>query len=67
MNIHIKSVTILRGHGTDDISIETDLPSGVYPFTGNAFVKLYVAHGLAEKYITENFPDTKFNLIDMRG
>lgn len=53
--IDVGKITVLSGFGTDKIIIETDLPNGIYPYTGNATVTLEVARGTGIDYVRKQF------------
>jgi len=60
----ILSATCIRGNGTDVVICVTSLPNGIFPFTGNQTVRLDLAHGTAEKYMTDNMPTVPLKVVD---
>lgn len=54
----IVKVTVLTGGATgcDEIFLETDLPSGVFPYSQPASVTLHVVNGEGEAYARKHFP-----------
>jgi hypothetical protein len=67
MNIEITNIVVVSCGGTDDVLIDTTLPMGTWPFTGNAHVKLQVACGQGEQYVKDNFPDVPYRVVRARG
>lgn len=52
----ILKVTVLTGGtGCDEIFLETDLPSGVFPYSGAASAIIQVANGNGEAYARKHF------------
>jgi hypothetical protein len=54
--VRITDITIVHGFGADLINLTTDLPDGVYPYEGFAYMKLAVAADTAEAYCKQWFP-----------
>lgn len=65
VQIEIKSATIIRGTGPDYISLETTLPQSMWPYKGEASVRLEVAAGGAEEYIAEHLPGLNYTVVDI--
>jgi hypothetical protein len=63
MDLKILKIKILCFSGMDEIVLTTELPSGVFPFTGNADLTLKVAHGIGEKYAEKHFPNLTATVI----
>jgi len=63
MKLEILSITIFVGRGADQIDMEVDAPSGIWPFEGNAFVKMEIAAGQGREYVHNNFPDLDYKVI----
>lgn len=58
MHIEVTGVTLVTNRaGVDVIYIETNLPSGIWPFTDKATIRLDVAPDHGRKYIATNFPN----------
>lgn len=56
--MEMRSITIIhRRTGSDIVSIETNLPSPVYPFDGNMDLTFHCAKGTAKDYVTKHFPN----------
>ena len=53
----IERITVLKNDGADVMILHTNLPSGIFPFTGTAELKLTVAKSTCEEYIKKHFPD----------
>jgi len=65
MKIEITHAVCVRlRQGADTLYLHTTLPLAVWPFDGLAFLKLDVARGQAEQYVTKNFPKLPFKLIE---
>jgi hypothetical protein len=61
MEIEITGVTLVSSRsGTDTIFLETNLPSGTFPFSGKATITLVVARDHGRNYIRDNFPNVPF-------
>ena len=60
-----RSISILTGEGPDKVSIETELPSTVYPFTGYLYLDFKTAAGFAERYCREHFPGIPIKVKDL--
>ncbi len=65
--VTITKIITVRSMGSDTVYLHTTLPMGVWPFEGNASLKLDVARGHAEKYVAENFPGIEHTVIDSYG
>ena len=60
----IRKITIVKTrHGADDILMETNLPSGQYPFNGTQSLKTSVARGNGEEWVKMHFPSTETEII----
>lgn len=56
LDLRIDSVKVVQGrYGPDHIMIETNLPAGTYPFTGQADLKMTVAQGSGVEYVRKHF------------
>lgn len=66
MHIEVTGVTLgSNGTGVDVIYIETNLPSGVWPFTHTAVIKMEVAKDHGRKYVETNFPNVPFEDLNI--
>lgn len=66
MKLNIISVTVVSdSHGCDSIILETDLPNGIYPFTGNQIVKMEIARGRYPEYLKEHFSEITPKIINV--
>lgn len=63
MNIQVTRIVVIRIGGTDKVALDTTLPNGVWPYDGIATIYLDLASGSAEKYLADNFPDEKFEVV----
>ncbi len=60
----ITNITIVCGkNGPDKISMFTNLPSAMYPYTGYQDINMSVANGKGEEYIKEHFPNVPFEIV----
>lgn len=51
----VTEITIIQGHGADEIFLTTTLPCGTWPFKGNATVRMEVAASQGEMYVKHHF------------
>lgn len=64
----ITSATLIEVRaGPDKIIMETDLPDGRYPYTGNQSISMDVAYGEGEEYMKKHFPDVNVTVVKLRG
>jgi len=64
-SLKVLSITLLKSKGHPDVAlIEVDLPSAIYPFIGNQGIKMDIAFGDGEKYLTAHFPNMKIKVIN---
>mgnify|MGYP001764764915 CR=1 FL=1 len=63
MKIEIKTIIVVTGSGADNVLLDTTLPNGVWPFTGNASMTLRVARNYGEQYVKDNFPGVPYRVI----
>jgi len=63
--LKINSAVVIRGAGTDKVSLRTELPCATWPYTGEQDFSFEVAAGKAEEYLKEHFPDVPFYVINM--
>jgi len=61
--LKIESMTIVRGNGPDVVILNTDIPSGIYPFTGTQSVRMDLAAGTAEDFIDKHFPNVPYTVV----
>lgn len=67
MKIKVKSLTLLIDcPGTDELYFNTEkLPSPVWPYEGNAVLRLDLASGIGIEYCAREFPDLPVRIISM--
>ena len=64
--MNIERITVLTSEsGCDVVILYTDLPSGVFPFTGQAEMKMNVAKGDGEGWVKENLSDIPYTILDI--
>lgn len=64
MAMKITSATIIETNsGPDKIIMETDLPNGVYPYTGNQFISMDIAADGGYEYVKKHFPDIIIKIV----
>jgi hypothetical protein len=56
VKVEVLSIFVLEGHGPDKLSLELKLPSGVWPYEGNAAAMLETAAGTGAEYVKKHFP-----------
>lgn len=61
----VSEATVIRAHGPDKVILETDLPDGMYPYTGKMSVKFSVSRGTGEQYVRKHFNDLPVRLIEV--
>lgn len=62
--LKIFKITIVRiKNHTDKIYLNTNLPSGVYPFKGNCYLTFEVAEGTGIEYCKKNFSEINYDNI----
>jgi hypothetical protein len=64
--IEITKITILQNFATDEILMETTLPSGIYPYNDNSYVKMQVTHNQGPNYCKIYFPEIIPEIINIR-
>lgn len=55
MTLEITEILIIHGSGPDKIFLETRLPNGMWPYNGNATLRLEVASETGESYCRRHF------------
>ena len=66
MQIDITSIMVLTGGGgTDRITLRTNLPPSLWPWTEPLSLSAEVAHGAGEQYVWDNFPGVPVQVIDI--
>lgn len=65
--MNIINITIVKDQGSDDVFLETDLPSATWPYTGTLSLKASAARGSSETYIKEHFPDVPVKIVEVPG
>jgi len=53
----IAATIIEQRHGTDIISLRTDLPDALYPYKESLCLEFRCAKGSGVRYVLEHFPD----------
>lgn len=62
--LKVKEISLLSGnYGPDIILLHTNLPCGIWPFKGEATLRLEVAKGYGEDYCKEHFPKVPIEII----
>lgn len=62
--LEIVSITLVVGGGYSDVVIlDTNLPSGVWPFTGTQTIRMDLAAGTGEEYIKTHFGSVPLKII----
>lgn len=59
-----KLILVCQRHGPDTLILETDLPSGIWPFHGTQNLRTEIARGTAVQWVEENFPETEFEIVE---
>lgn len=60
----LKIVTVRMKYGVDITYLHTDLPNGIWPYSGIATLKLDITRGDAEVYVEANFPGIPHEIIE---
>lgn len=60
-----KIVILTRLGYTDHISMETDLPNPLWPFTGNLFIRFETGFNSGVSYVEEHFPGIEYEAINV--
>jgi len=63
-NLNITNIVIVQSSGPDRLIMQTNLPNGEYPYTGNAHLMLSVAYDMGPKYAKDHFPGCPFTLVE---
>jgi hypothetical protein len=65
--IVIESITLLTGDGrSDKLELHCqDLPSGVWPYAGNAALTLEIAADRGKDYCQKHFPNMGITIIEL--
>lgn len=61
--LFITSITLISGQGSDKVSLETNLPNGIYPYDGKQDVNMTLAKGTGEEYLAKHFPGVAVKVI----
>jgi len=62
----VNSITVVSMGSADIIYLNTDLPNPIWPFTGNATLKLESAPSYTKEFLENNFPNIACVLIDAK-
>lgn len=68
--MNILGITILVGNGADKVSIQTDLPSGIWPYEGCQSLDTEIAAGNGKTWVLKcfpYFPEESIKIIKIRG
>lgn len=63
----ITKITVLTGSGGDNLMMETDLPNGMWPYTGVSSIRLDVAAEMGESFVQTHFPGIPYEVIVTTG
>lgn len=63
--MQIKSITIVKGSGSDKVMLYTDLPEACYPYHGGLTLYFCAAQGSGQQYCVENFPGIQIEIVDL--
>lgn len=63
MEIKIENITIVVDNGTDRVYLHTNLPSGVYPYSGKLNISFDVAHKEGSAYCSKHFPNIPVEVV----
>jgi hypothetical protein len=63
--MNITHIVAVLTRCTKDFAFYTDLPSGVYPYDGEAFFKMNISCDWKE-YLEKHFPNIPVQIIDVR-
>jgi hypothetical protein len=63
--LNVTKITIVKSSGTDTVFLETDLPSGVWPFEGGQSFRTDVARGQGKEYVKRHFPNIPLYVVDV--
>ena len=55
IELEVDSVTIVTGHGSDHIMINTTIPNAIWPFNGGQMLKAEAAAGSGAQWVRDNF------------
>lgn len=64
--MNILKITILLTNGTDEIYLTSDLPCGIWPYTGNQKFKTEVIPNSGINYVKDNFPGIEYEVKNIR-
>ena len=64
LSLPVKSVCLISGDGSDKLVITFELPSGVYPWTGNSHATMEVAKGDGLRYIVTHMWGVETTIVD---
>lgn len=63
--VKIISIAIISDpYGPDLVSLETELPEAIFPFTGRQSLDFRAAKGKGLEYVTEHFPGVPVTQIN---
>lgn len=56
--------TILTGQGGDRVSVQTDLPGTMWPYTEPLYFNFEVAIGKGVEYVRKHFPELVYEVVE---
>ena len=62
----VNSITVVSMGSADIIYLNTDLPNPIWPFPGNATLKLESAPSHTKEFLRENFPNVTCKFVDAK-
>lgn len=66
MELKVSNLRILKSKfGVDQLIFDTELPNGLWPFEGNATIKMDVAHNTGEEYRRNNLIEMDYKIIEV--
>lgn len=63
--VSFSSAIIVISSGADIVFFKSDLPNGIWPYTGSQQFKIELSKGSAEEYLKKNFKGIDLKIVDV--